>query len=327
VSVVIAAATFWRAAAFLRASAARSFACASDTDGVRAALAAAPRFAAAVDDAARDAGVRLDSAVGSAAASAASGPAALAVDRAAGFLAVAVRAAGFRAAGFAFAVVLAASPAAEDVDAFSVTSEVSAAGPGSTVSVTRSAAVVAAARGFVARVGRFAAPSVGAVDFADDLAVVDFAAAVRAADDVAGVGVALPDSAPADFAAAVLAAADLAAAVLAAAVLTGARFAAGFLAAGFATAVSDPPAGSVAPGSSPRAGSTDAPRSTDTPVSVPPGVSSSGPDRETEVTTTTYQVGSPPPPNPLHAAPRVASRETGRALGITSRNRHDVRPG
>ncbi|MCK8608925.1 hypothetical protein [Agromyces sp. C10] len=50
-------------------------------------------------------------------------------------------------------------------------------------------------------------------------------------------------------------------------------------------------------------GATDAPRSADTPVPVPSGVSSSGPDRETEVTTTTYQVASSPPPNPLHAAP------------------------
>jgi hypothetical protein len=61
----MAAATRWRAAAFLRASAARSLACASEIDGVRAVFAAAPRLAAAADDAVRDAVVRLDSVVGS----------------------------------------------------------------------------------------------------------------------------------------------------------------------------------------------------------------------------------------------------------------------
>jgi hypothetical protein len=318
VSVVIAAATRWRAAAVLRASAARSFACASDTDGVREAFAAAPRLAAAVDEAVRDAVVRLESGAdsgtsGSSIAADFALAADFPVDRAAGF-----RVAGFRAAGFGFTT---------GFDADSTASEVAgSAGAEATVSVTRSAA------DFVAR-GLVAAVPAAEVDAAAGFAAADFAGARLAA---------------ADFAAAVLAAGGFAAD------FAGARLAGGFEAvpsdaSSFAAAPpfrgapvlvrADPDRGAVrlaaALGSAgvaaasplPISGATDAPRSADTPVPVPSGVSSSGPDRETEVTTTTYQVGPPPPPNPLHAAPHVAHEETGRALGITSRNRHDVRPG
>ncbi|MCP2368055.1 hypothetical protein BCL57_002214 [Agromyces flavus] len=60
-SVVIAAATRWReGVAFLRASALRARDFAADADGVRADFAASPRAAAADDDAAREAVLRLE---------------------------------------------------------------------------------------------------------------------------------------------------------------------------------------------------------------------------------------------------------------------------
>ncbi|WP_353816331.1 hypothetical protein [Agromyces sp. SYSU T00266] len=126
---------------------------------------------------------------------------------------------------------------------------------------TGSAAVVAVASSaaVVARAAdaRLAAVDRVAADFADVLLVVDFDAA---------------DLEVEAFAALERAADDFAAAVRPAGV---------------------PPA---RPGSPrPCSDATDSPRPADTPVSVPSGVSSSGPDRETEVTTTTYQ---PPRPEP-----------------------------
>jgi hypothetical protein len=254
-----------------------------------------------------------------------------------------------RAAGFDFAAAFGADPAASEVaDAVSLADDEPAVS-GATVSTTRSAAVDFVARGVVVRgFGVVVRPPVlappsssAAVGFdAAGFDPVDFAAAVLAA---------------AVFAAAAFAAVDLAAVVFEAVDFAGVRLAAGFGAApsgassasvapAFAGAAvlvrADPDRAAVVrlgagPGSVgvaaasllPISGSTDAPRSADTPVPVPSGVSSPGPDRETEVTTTTYQVGSSAPPNPLHAAPDVAPDETERPLGITSRIRHDVARG
>ncbi|MUN08735.1 hypothetical protein [Agromyces luteolus] len=127
--------------------------------------------------------------------------------------------------------------------------------------VTGSAAVVpvASSAAVVARAAdaRFAAVARVAADFAAVLLVDDFAAADLVVDAFAAL-----ERAAADFAA-----------VARPAVVPPAR-----------------------PGSPrPCSDATDSPRPADTPVSVPSGVSSSGPDRETEVTTTTYQ---PPCPQP-----------------------------
>ncbi|MBM7505266.1 hypothetical protein ACFPER_13635 [Agromyces aurantiacus] len=200
-SVVTAAATRWRDEGdFLRASAVRARAFAADDDGVRADFAASPRAADAVDEAARDAVLRLETGAASTADSAVSagstaGGAGFAVDREA--RAVVARPAGFDSAEACFELVEAGV-----------------------------AFVAAAFDPADVPVARVDAP--------------DFDAAGRPADDD------------------VDARGDRA---------RGAR-------------PPDEPAG---------AGATASPRSADTPVPVPSGVSSSGPDRETEVTPTTYQ--------------------------------------
>ncbi|WP_400999399.1 hypothetical protein [Agromyces sp. GXQ0307] len=146
------------------------------------------------------------------------------------------------------------------------------------------------AAGFRALDVRFAAGLTGSavvVSLASSAAVVGraavarFAAVVRVAVDFAAV--LLVD----DFVAA-----DLVAEALAALERAAADFAAVVRPAVFPPARPDSPR--------PCSDVADSPRRADTPVPVPSGVSSSGPDRETEVTTTTYQ---PPRPQPwtLHS--------------------------
>ncbi|MRX45366.1 hypothetical protein [Agromyces kandeliae] len=141
------------------------------------------------------------------------------------------------------------------------------------------------AAGFRALEVRFAAGLAGSaavVSVASSAAVVAraadarFAAVERVAADLAAVDF-VDDLVAADLDAEAFAALERAAADLAAVVRP----------AGFPPARADP--------SRPCSDATDSPRRSDTPVSVPSGVSSSGADRETEVTTTTYQ---PPRPQP-----------------------------
>ncbi|HEU4755643.1 MAG TPA: hypothetical protein VFS72_03195 [Agromyces sp.] len=203
-SVVTEAATRWRAGvAFCRASAARARAFAAEDEGVRADFAASPRAADALDDAARDAVLRLDAGRGSGAAGSAEADFDLDDFDPADFDPVGFAAPGFAVADFAGSAgcsgwdagvepALRAEPDRDDVD-------------------------VVEARGDRARGARSAVPRAGA-------------------------------------------------------------------------------------------GAATSPRSADTPVPVPSGVSSSGPERETEVTPTTYQ--------PARAArwrtPRSARRDPAR---------------
>ncbi|HEX6953412.1 MAG TPA: hypothetical protein VF156_00920 [Agromyces sp.] len=263
--------------------------------------------------------MRFDAGPGSATTcSSATGSAAAAevVDRGAG-----LRVDGFRGAGFGLAAGRATfSTASGPWPGTASTSGTAGAGPDGVAGAGFVAADFAAAGSAVADFAPpfFAAARLAAAAFAAaGFAAADFAAALFPDVDVPGAGFAA-----ADFEAALPSAAPDAAVRLDPAREAALRAEAP----GFRAAVFDD--GERRPASTiPSPGTTDDPRSADTPVPVPSGVSSSGPDRETEVTTTTYQLGPPPPPNPLNAAPQVARDETGRPLGVRSRNRHDTCPG
>ncbi|MGR0318174.1 hypothetical protein ACULK2_02335 [Agromyces sp. ZXT2-3] len=149
--------------------------------------------------------------------------------------------------------------------------------------------------------GRFAVPDEAAGFRAGELRFAAGLAGSAAVVSVVSSAAVLAREAEARFAAVDRVAADLAAVDFeddfAAAVFDAEAFAALDRAAADFAAV-DPPvvAAEESPDASrPDSDATDSPRRADTPVPVPSGVSSSGPDRETEVTTTTYQ---PPRPQP-----------------------------
>ncbi|WP_337282461.1 hypothetical protein [Agromyces sp. CCNWLW213] len=239
-------------------------------------------MAAVEDEAARDAALRLDAVLGSAVSApagsdASSGRPARPVLAAEDPRAGVARAAGFRAAGFRGAAAGFAAGASDESSGLGA-SDVGAAGFAGAAFAGRDVAVEGrfaaglrtgfgdAAAG-AASVDDPAASGVAASARFDDAVAFDRADDPAAAPDPARVA---PERADADL-----------------------GFAAGFAFTGRA---------GLSPGS-PAPDATDDPRSADTPVPVPSGVSSSGPDRETEVTTTTYQLAPARPLNPLHAAP------------------------
>ncbi|WP_438854963.1 hypothetical protein [Agromyces sp. M3QZ16-3] len=292
VSVVTEAATRCRAdAAVFRASAARARAAAADA--ARADRAVCPFAAEVLADSVRAAAARFgaDAVVPGAASTSSAGapafaevseaPAAAAfVDRLADDVDPPLDEPDFADARFAAASDAGRLAAPDDAAGFLVPVERFAAG------LAGSAAVVsiASSAAVVARAAeaRLAAVDRVAVDFAEPLLVDDFVAADLVADALAAF-----ERAAADFAA----------------VARPAVF---------------PPARPDSP--RPCSDATDSPRRSDTPVSVPSGVSSSGPDRETEVTTTTYQ---PPRPQPwsLHSEFTCGERKPG--LGATRASHHD----
>jgi hypothetical protein len=152
-----------------------------------------------------------------------------------------------------------------------------------------------------AEAGRFAVPEDAAgffapvarlvVGFSGSAAVVSTASSAAVVAEDADARLAAVDRAAPDFAVVDLVddftAADLDADDFAALDLDAADFAAAVRPLERPEARPDP--------SRPCSGATTSPRGADTPVSVPSGVSSSGPDRETEVTTTTYQPARPQP--------------------------------
>jgi hypothetical protein len=217
------------------------------------------------------------------------------------------------------------------------------AGRASTASGAVSGAFASAAGFAAARVvrGVFGVLALAALDL-DELVFADWVLADPVVDALVRDAVVLDALVLA--VGAVSAGAVSAGAVSAGAVSAGAVFAAGFRAAGFLTTGFVAAGSAAAPGSPadvpeavrderdrgdrgvvvPRVpGATTSPRSAGTPVPVPPGVSSSGPDRETEVTPTTYQPARAArwrtPPSARRTA-RLRTRTAGRKLGIASRS-------
>ncbi|WP_425545771.1 hypothetical protein, partial [Agromyces bracchium] len=172
------------------------------------------------------------------------------------------------------------------------------------------------AAGFLALVERFAAGLIGSA------AVVSVASSAAVIARAADARFAAVDRVAVDFAALLFvddfAAADLVAEALAALERAAADVAAVARPAVFPAARPDSPR--------PCSDAADSPRRADTPVSVPSGVSSSGPDRETEVTTTTYQ---PPRPQPwsLHSefTSWRAQPPAGRNPCVASRSHYGLR--
>ncbi|HEU4467254.1 MAG TPA: hypothetical protein VFR98_12070 [Agromyces sp.] len=239
---------------------------AAEADGVRAAFAASPRAAAALDDAAREAALRLEAGRASTASDADS----------AGFASV---------AGFAVDRVVRGALAALVFAALVFAAVVLAA---LVLDVLVLDAPVFDAPVFDAPV--FDALVFGAGCFAAaDSSADDFDVADLEDDDAADVAfeAELPDAARGDRA----------------------RAGRGV----------DERAGS---------GAAISPRSADTPVPVPPGVSSSGPDRETEVTPTTYQPARSArwrtPPSARRGGILRSCRPE-RKLGIASRSGYGFR--